>query len=80
MQERRKCTRSRVLKSAKLVLRNSSVIDCVVRNVTGGGARIEIPHTTGLPEAVGLTLDGGRTIRRCRLAWRTLTETGVEFL
>jgi hypothetical protein len=43
--ERRKAGRSRVLKSAKLVLG-----------------------------------DGGYSIRPCRLVWRTVTETGVEFV
>jgi hypothetical protein len=39
MQERRKSSRSRVLKAAKIVLGTSSVIDCVVRNVTNAVAR-----------------------------------------
>ena len=79
MQERRKSARSRVLKDAKLVVGNSSVIDCVVRNVTNAGARVQIANTIELPEAFGLTFDGGYTVRPCRIAWRTLTETGLEF-
>jgi hypothetical protein len=79
MQERRKLTRSRVFKSAKIILGTASVIDCVVRNITDGGARIEIPNAVTLPEAVDITLDGGRTFRPCRLMWRTLNETGVQF-
>jgi hypothetical protein len=39
MQERRKSSRSRVLKAAKIVLGTSSVIDCVVCNVTNAVAR-----------------------------------------
>jgi hypothetical protein len=45
MQERRKSGRSRVLKDAKLFFGSSSMIDCVVRNFTNVGARIEIPNT-----------------------------------
>jgi PilZ domain len=79
MLERRKLTRSRVFKSAKIILGTASVIDCVVRNITDRGARIEIPNAVTLPEAVDITLDGGHTFRPCRLMWRTLNETGVQF-
>ena len=80
MQERRKRPRLRVLKSAKLVLRKSSVFDCVVRDLTNVGAGIEIPNTIDLPEVLEMTFDGGRSIRPCRLVWRTFSRTGVEFL
>ena len=80
MAERRKSTRSRVLKSAKLVIDRSSIIDCVVRNLTNKGARIQIANTVGLPKDFEMTFDGGYSIRQCRLIWRTVTETGVEFV
>ena len=79
MQERRKSGRSRALKGAKLFFGSSSMIDCVVRNFTAG-ARIEIPNTVELPEAFGLTFDGGYSLRPCCIVWRTSKETGVEFL
>jgi hypothetical protein len=79
MQERRNSSRSRVLKAAKLVLGTSSVIDCIVCNVTNA-ARIEIAKTVELPEVLGLSFDGGFSIRPCRIVWRTVTETGVEFV
>ena len=50
MQERRKLTRSRVFKGAKIVLGNASVIDCAVRNVTNSGARVQIANTVDLPD------------------------------
>jgi len=80
MQERRKSGRSRALRGAKLFFGSSSMIDCVVRNFTNAGARIEIPNTVELPEAFGLTFDGGYSLRSCRIVWRTSNETGVEFL
>jgi len=78
--ERRTSPRSRVLKGAKLVIGSASTIDCVVRNVTASGARIQIANTVELPESLGLTLDGGFTVRPCRVIWRSVTETGVQFL
>ena len=80
MQERRSVTRIRVLKGAKFLLGNSSVRDCVVRNLTNTGAGIEIPNTIELPDQLELTFDGGRSFRNCRLAWRKIGKTGVEFL
>ena len=78
--ERRKTARSRVFKGAKLVINTSSLIDCIVRNVTNAGARIQIANTVELPETFGLSFDGGYTVRPCRIVWRSITEIGVAFL
>jgi len=80
MKERRKLTRTRVLKGAKMILGKSSVIDCVARDLTNSGAGLEVPNTGGLPETLDLTLDAGHSIRRSRLVWRKLNKAGVEFL
>jgi hypothetical protein len=79
MQERRKMTRTRVLKGAKFLLGKSSVRDCVVRNLTNAGAGVEVANTLDLPDDLNLTFDGNRTSRQCRLIWRKLNKTGVEF-
>jgi hypothetical protein len=79
MRERRKIARTRVLKGAKFLLGKSSVRDCVVRDLTNAGAGVEVPNTIDLPEALDLTFNGSRTSRRCRLVWRKLSKTGVEF-
>jgi hypothetical protein len=80
MQERRKLTRTRVLKGAKMLLGKSSVIDCVARDLTNNGAGLEVANTIGLPKTVDLSLDAGHSIRRSRLVWRKLNKAGVEFL
>ena len=80
MHERINSMRSKVLKGAKIILGTSSVIDCVVRNVTNTGARVELANTVELPEDLGLTFDGGRSIRPCKVVWRTVTETGIQFV
>jgi PilZ domain-containing protein len=79
MPESRNYPRMRVLKGAKIILGTSSVLDCVVRDLTNGGARVKIPNAVDLPEEFAITFDGGRTCRPCRVAWRTLNETGLEF-
>ncbi len=79
MQERRKVTRTRIFKGAKLLLGKLSVIDCVVRNITGAGAGIEVPNALEVPETLEMTLGGSHSFRRCRCVWRKLTRLGVEF-
>ena len=66
MSERRRYSRIRVQKAAKIVIGTYSVLDCVVRDLSSTGARIEIPDAAGLPEAVDVTFDGGHTFRPCR--------------
>ena len=78
--ERRSTKRSRTLKGAKIIIGSSSVIDCIVRNLTNTGARIRIQNTVNLPEVFDLTLDGGYSFRSCRIKWRSITETGLQFI
>ena len=80
MQEHRKLARTRVLKSAKLLFQNSSGKDCLVQDLTNVGASIVFSDTVDLPATLDLTFDSGRSIRPCRLAWRTSDKIGVEFL
>ena len=54
MQERRKVTRTRVLKRAKVLLGNFSVIDCVARDLTNCGAGLQVSSANELPESLGL--------------------------
>ena len=79
MSERRRYPRIRVQKDAKILIGTFSVLNCVVRDISSTGARIEIQDAPDLPEAVDVTFDGGHTFRPCRLRWRSPTETGVEF-
>jgi hypothetical protein len=56
--ERRNSARSRVLKSAKLVLDRSSIIDCVVRNLTNSGARIQMANTVDMTKNFEMSFEG----------------------
>jgi hypothetical protein len=80
MHERRKYPRLRALKSAKLVLAKSTFFDCVVRDLTIGGARIEIPNAIDLPNEFEAAFGSGGSIRPCRVIWRTISAAGLEFL
>jgi hypothetical protein len=77
--ERRKHPRTRVLKGAKIVLGSTSVVDCVVRDLTNAGARLRASNVVNLPKDVAITFDSGRTCRAGRVAWRKVEEAGLEF-
>ena len=51
---------------------------CVIRNVSSGGAKLEVISVRGIPDVFDLHLPNHRP-QRCRVAWRSLKEIGVEF-
>ena len=78
MQERRRVRRVPCYKCAKIAF-NDSLRDCVVRDISSLGARLAFISTTFIPDTVALTFDSAHTLRKCRVAWRSATEIGVEF-
>lgn len=78
MVERRRGRRTKVYKCAKIST-NGSLRDCVVRDISSCGARLALVSTAYIPDKICLTFDGARTLRACRVAWRSATEIGVEF-
>jgi hypothetical protein len=78
--DRRTIKRTRVLRSAKIIVpRRSPVIHCTVQNINNGGACLKLANTFGLPETFDLTFEHGRTRRSCRVIWRTDDKLGVAF-
>ena len=78
MHERRRVRRIPVFKNAKVVF-HTTLRDCVVRDLSSLGARLAFVSASYLPDNFSLTFDNARTLRGCRVAWRTGTEVGVEF-
>src|SRR5450432_2328640 len=80
MPDKRRVQRTRVIKGAKIIFGNrSSVLDCVVRNLTNSGARLDLPSLVGVPQTFELSFDQGHTIRPCRVVWRIGNSVGVLF-
>jgi hypothetical protein len=78
--DRRAVQRTKVLRSAKIIVpRRSPVIHCTVQNLTDVGACLKVANTFGVPETFDLTFEHGRTRRACRVVWRTHDKLGVEF-
>ena len=81
MTERRRQYRDRTLRGARIAFGNMSItIDCVVRDLTPRGARLRMPSTVGVPSVFHLLHQRDGAIQRCKVAWRTETEVGVEFI
>ncbi len=77
MDERREGTRLRRLKSAKILLGKAHV-PCTVRNLSDGGARLEVQSTYGLPAAFELAFDDNPP-RACKVVWLDATTLRVQF-
>lgn len=80
MTDNRQSPRQRTLKGARIVLNDKfSTLECVVRNLSGTGARLKIASVIGVPEMFELRFDDGRSFQ-CQVAWRKPDEIGVTFL
>jgi hypothetical protein len=81
MAETRKAERVRSLLRAHVIYNNNnSTIDCVVKNFSPYGVRLEIPDNTALPAAFDLSIPHKARTFRGRIVWRTDGVVGVEFL
>jgi hypothetical protein len=53
-------------------------LDCIIRNVSDTGAKLEVAKVAGIPDVILLHAPGHRP-QTCRVAWRALKELGVEY-
>ncbi len=79
MLERRRFPRTKVFKGAKLILSGRTTVSCIVRDLSNHGACLHLSSTADLPSEFNLSFDTGLTLRKCRVAWQTLTKAGVSF-
>lgn len=80
MNERRAERRQRVLKKGKIVFNDRySVLDCRIRDLTPGGARLVLDNTLYVPSEFSFIDTVSRIERLARLVWRTEAEIGVAF-
>jgi len=79
--QRRRFFRRRMLKGARISFdKSSSIFSCTVRDISEGGARLEIGNTLGIPDEFTLTMEDGSASFQCVVRRRTMTTLGVEFL
>jgi PilZ domain len=79
MNERRKRTRAVTSQPAAIAGAGARRINCVVRNFSSTGARLEGVLPASLPETFDLVFDDERATLSCRIKWRRPGAVGVEF-
>ena len=79
MMEKRIDQRHRVLKQGTLAFGTGGGIDCLVRNISDSGARVEIVHPTVVPETLTLVIKTDHFLRRCHPVWSKDLRIGLAF-
>lgn len=82
-ENRRRARRSRMFKTGWLIFGGFSptVVDCLIIEMSEGGARVETGVMIQVPEFLRLRMnDETNTERRVRRAWARGNEVGLEFL
>jgi len=78
-EEHRETQRHRTLKSGLIVFNGGrSTIECTIRNMSEGGAQLNVAGVVGIPDTFVLQLSDKST-RNCAIVWRRTTELGVKF-
>jgi PilZ domain len=79
MDEKRKIQRGRTLKAGTISLHLGGTIDCIIRNLSSTGARLEVASPFGIPDSFILLTKPDRIQHPCRVRWRKDHHIGVVF-
>jgi hypothetical protein len=77
--EKRTHARHRVFKAGRLAFNSGGSVECTVRNISLGGARVDLTAPIALPEHLTLMIDANHFKRRCHPVWTQETHIGVAF-
>ena len=78
--DKRATPRMRSFLKGKAIFNNrQSTLDCLVRDISATGARLEVSNAVLLPELFDLYVPQKDTTYRVRITWRAAGEIGVEF-
>ena len=58
----------------------SSPIQCVVLDISRGGARLHVHIQSELPDQFILHIEADNSTRQCEVVWRSKDELGVRFV
>jgi PilZ domain-containing protein len=80
MHERRRSARTYVFKAAQLIAPDRhKVIGCTVRDLSDGGACLDIADGKATSQFLDLSFDWFRSVRRCEVRWCSAGRIGVAF-
>lgn len=72
--------RYRVLNGGKLIVNDGqSVIDCVIRDMSEGGARVRITIPTMLPKQLEMLVVKNNMLYPVEVRWNRNSEAGLQF-
>jgi hypothetical protein len=57
----------------------NTTMDCLVRNISPGGARLDVGHAVALPAEFELEIPQRGLTLQCALKWRNACAAGVSF-
>jgi hypothetical protein len=80
MEEKRKTPRRRTLKEGKIVFVDAlCLMDCTIRDMSDGGAKLLISSTIGIPHSFQLYEKSSGKLYPATVAWRQRNVIGVKF-
>ncbi|WP_298241306.1 PilZ domain-containing protein [uncultured Bradyrhizobium sp.] len=79
MIEKRTAQRHRVFKGGTITFENGG-IPCTVRNMSAGGAAIDLDAPVMLPQSLTLSIACDDFVRNCRTVWRSDKRVGLAFV
>jgi hypothetical protein len=80
MIERRQNARARVIYSGVIAYNDrSSTVDCVIRNFSEDGVKVEFENTALLPDEIDLLIAKKSRSFNAKIVWRGETEAGLAF-
>jgi PilZ domain len=77
--DRRSERRQRVLKEGKVLVGDKTFIECVVRDISPGGARLEFAGPVSLPREFRLHIVSADLTVPAIFAWQRRLEAGIRF-
>ena len=78
--ERRNSTRQKSFLQGRIFFNNRrSAIDCLVRDISAGGAKLIFSQTASIPDVVELFIPQKEQTLRAHVIWRSGEEAGVAF-
>lgn len=78
MDDNRGTQRQNVIKAGTISF-DGSGIDCLVRNMSVGGANLEVESQIGIPSSFELIINVEHSNHHCHVVWRKARRIGVTF-
>lgn len=80
MLDRRTDPRERVIYGGVIAIdAKSSKVDCVVRNLSGGGANVEFPGSAKMPDQISIAIPKTGRSFMAKIVWWRANRAGLEF-